>query len=60
MNFGIPYRVRLSEKTIEEMEDILANDDGDRYGSISHFIRCAVIEKIRGEKNGKLHINSKR
>lgn len=48
--FTSPYRVRLTPKLVEDIEWLVKEDNGERYDSISHFIRCAIIEKIRNEK----------
>jgi len=48
--FSVPLHLRLSEQQIKEIKELMVNDEGERFTSISHFVRCSVIEKLRNEK----------
>jgi len=39
--------IRMTEQLIEKIEDVVEDDKFELYDSISHFIRCACIEKLR-------------
>lgn len=42
--------IRLKHTDRKDIEKIIKNDADERYGSESHFIRCAVRKQIREEK----------
>jgi len=43
----VAFRVRKSD--IKEIHKIIKQDKKDRYFNVSHFCRCAILEKIRKE-----------
>lgn len=41
---------RLRSDDIKKIECVLISDGGEKYDNLSHFVRCAVLEKLRKEK----------
>lgn len=48
-DFTIPARVRLQPEQLKIIKKIIKKDK-EKYGSLSHFYRIAIIKLIREEK----------
>jgi len=49
MFFTTPFTVRLTKDIVDSINKIIEKDS-TKYDSVSHFIRCSIIEKVRAEK----------
>lgn len=47
-NIGRPRTYRFEDKLYDEIKSLVKRSD-DRYESVSHFIRCAVLKLMREE-----------
>lgn len=52
MFFPKMLQARITKEEYKNIKKILRADKGKRFESISHYVRCAIIEKNR--KEGKI------
>jgi hypothetical protein len=45
--FNQRIQTRVRDETLDLIEDIIAEDNFETYQNVAHFLRCAVLEKIR-------------
>ena len=54
MFFGEAVRCRITQEQLKQIEQLIGKiwlDDGtEKYGSMSHFLRCAVNQLIKKEE----------
>lgn len=57
MFHGHLLKVRIHKKFIKAIYKAIEEDDRESYSTVSHYVRCAIIEKLRQDdildKEGK-------
>ena len=47
MFFEEVIKTRISKEVLDDIYKIVESDQGEEYDNVSHFVRCAIIQKIR-------------